>query len=229
VSYAIRRLTVHDLAALQRTHQALLSSLSHPQVLRPDGVEHLERNLSRTGITFGAFHDGELIAYAAIEFGGPSARLIETAFPTASLPAAAALAVHDGSGVLPAHRGRGLQDRLNQLRVKEARAHGFQHIVGTVSTRNPFSLRNHLDRGFVVRGYAEIYDGMPRLLMHAGLASETGFDPHACWTGMRQSIVLPGVATDFDILDRGLVGVSVGATSAGWRLSCLPIRLKNES
>ena len=66
--------------------------------------------------------------------------------------------------------------------------HRAHHIVGTVSTRNPFSLRNHL-----------------------------------------HSIALPGVAADFEILNRGFVGVSVSATSAGWSLSCVPVRPVNES
>src|SRR5882757_7946346 len=77
-----------------------------------------------------------------------------------------ALAVHDGSGVLPAHRGRRLQDSLNALRLDEAWRRDYRHVVGTVSPRNPFSLGNHLRRGFEIGGYAEMYGGMPRLLIH---------------------------------------------------------------
>jgi GNAT superfamily N-acetyltransferase len=165
MSYTFRRLEIRDLGVLHQVHRALLSALPHPHVFRADTIEHFERNLVGNGVTFGAFFEDRLVAYSAIEFGGPSAAQIKEAFPAALLPAPARLAVHDGSGVLPAHRGHGLQSALNALRLYEARRRRYGHVVGTVSPGNPFSLRNHLRCGFEVRGYAEMYGGMPRWLI----------------------------------------------------------------
>jgi hypothetical protein len=220
MAYTLRRLEHRDLDALHRVHQAILSSLPHPHVLRADTPEHFERNLASGGATFGAFSRDDLVAYSAIEFGGPSAAQIAQAFPSAALPAATTLAVHDGSGVLPAHRGCGLQDALNTLRFDEVGRRGYRHVVGTVSPRNPFSLRNHLHRGFVVGGYAEMYGGMPRVLIH--LVTEPMVAPENPETGHspRLRIPLPGCASSLDLLNGKFLGIALHHTASGWELLC---------
>jgi GNAT superfamily N-acetyltransferase len=51
------------------------------------------------------------------------------------------------SGVLPTHRGRGLQKRLIQVRIAKARRLGWEYVV-TDTTLNPASSNSLIARGF---------------------------------------------------------------------------------
>jgi hypothetical protein len=176
-------------------------------------------------VTFGAFFQDDLVAYSAIEFGGPSAVQIGQAFRAAALPVAMRLAVHDGSGVVPAHRGHGLQHSLNALRLDEACRRGYRHVVATVSPRNPFSLRNHLRRGFEVGGYAEMYGGMPRLLIHLEIPTDAARPPDGTMDGAPSlRIDLPGCSSSLDVLNDGFSGTDLHETAAGWQLECRATR-----
>jgi GNAT superfamily N-acetyltransferase len=168
---AIRPLEPADIRSLVTLHQDILGTNHHAHVLRRDDVSKFQENLVRPNITFGAFADDDLVGYAAIAFGVDATRyLIPFAGEPTLQPERAAL--HDGSGVHPRWRGRGLQTQLNHQRIATAAAAGCTDVVGTVSTHNPFSLSNHLKLGFVVRGAALLYSGMERLVIRMRLSEE---------------------------------------------------------
>jgi hypothetical protein len=218
--YRIRALSEEDLPELAAFHDLIHANLPHPHVLRRDSPSYLGRNLHEAGRTFGAFgeDDGALIAYAALAF--PKADSSNLCFDLPSLAIVPDdVAVYDGSAVHPAVRGRGLQDRLNTLRRDHAVRIGAGHLLGTVSLLNPYSLRNHLDQGFVVRAIREKYGGMLRLIIHHDLNSAFVPDNLA-----ERDCELGDPIQHRAALASGYVGFRAQAQSNKWFLTYAPAR-----
>ena len=170
--FSVRLLTSEDLAELYALHLLILSTLPHPHVLRPDSRDFIERNLRLRGVTFGAYCRRELIAYSVVAFPHPDEESPSVDLPQASIEPNR-VAVYDGSAVHPAFRGSHLHAALNQMRREYAVRAGYYHLMGTVSIFNPFSLTNHLEAGFFVKGIKNKYGGMIRLIIH----QDTRADP----------------------------------------------------
>lgn len=167
MSYTIRQLAPADLPAVVALHQLILASNTRSEILRADSPEHFAANIEGAGLTLGAFQGEELVAYAAVALGGEAAETLVPHILGVNL-SPERVAVHDGSGVHPAHRGHDLQDQLNVRRLEATAARGFSHVAGSVSVLNPYSLQNHFDFRFVVRGFARLYGGLDRAIIHRG-------------------------------------------------------------
>jgi hypothetical protein len=163
--YETRRLDENDLNELHRLHELIQNRLPHPHVFRHDGRDFLERHLQQRGGTFGAFCEGELIAYAVVSLPGYDDDNLARDLPELDIPLDE-VALYDGSAVHPNYRGSRLHSELNTLRAAYAGLRGCHHLMGTVSIFNPYSLRNHFAAGFFIKGIGVKYGGMWRLIIH---------------------------------------------------------------
>lgn len=73
--------------------------------------------------------NGRIVAFAAIKIKKATGELIR-------------------AGVLPQHRGNGLQRRLIDARIESAAAHGLQSVTTYTVTDNPASANNLIAAGF---------------------------------------------------------------------------------
>lgn len=208
----LRLLTDRDLNTLYSLHRLIVETLPHPHILRPDERDFMALHLDRRGRTFGAFIDGRLISYAALSLPGPDP---DNLGRDIALPPDQILRVshHEGSGVHPDIRGSNLHITLNTLRCQLASAAGYHHLMGTVSTQNPYSLRNHLTAGMVVRDIVIKYGGMPRLIIHRDLRQTGGVST----TGQsaRERCRLNDIDRHRALLAAGLCGVAVSRDADG--------------
>lgn len=208
----LRRLTPDDLDDLHALHRVILASLPHPHVLRADERDFLALHLEERGRTFGAFIDGRLMAYAALSMPGPDSDNLGRDIGLTE-EQARRVSHHDGSGVHPSLRGSSLHATLNDLRYALADASGYTHVMGTVSTFNPFSLRNHLKGGMVVRDIVVKYGGMARLIIHRDLRAP--WHVPAADIAPRQTCPIEDIDGHRHCIDSGLWGVAVTRDADG--------------
>jgi GNAT superfamily N-acetyltransferase len=119
-AYQVTRLDVSDqraLALLRRLHEICLPHDELPDFTR--------------GEWWIAARSGEAVAFAGMV---PSAQWLETAYLVRA-------------GVVPDHRGQGLQKRLIRVRLARARAHGWRWAI-TYTWNNPPSANALIACGF---------------------------------------------------------------------------------
>lgn len=176
--FEMRFVRHEELDALYRLHQAVVASLDHPHLFRPDSRAFMSRHIEARGRTVGVFVDRDLVAYAVISLPNDDPDNLGRDLP---LPPEefAHVADYDGSAVHPAWRGSGLQRRMTEIRHRYALAKDRYHILGTVSPYNAYSLANFLAIGCRVKNVKEKYDGMLRLIIHRDLREDqpATFDP----------------------------------------------------
>lgn len=199
--YDIRELLPHEHADVATLYRVIQEASAGSNVLRAYSEAELIANMTTAGRMFGAFADEQLVAYATVAFGGEVTRRICAHVCGVELDPDRT-AVHDGSGVHPAHRGQDLQDRLNEYRIAMATERGFRDIVGSVSPRNPYSLQNHFDFGFLVRGYTQLYGGLERVIIHRSVTP-------VAHTRAGLSVPLLEVGREQALFSRGYVGASL--------------------
>jgi GNAT superfamily N-acetyltransferase len=155
-----------DAARVHALHRAILANTPAGMV-RPDPLAHFEAHTGACGQTLACFdHDGALAGYGILGLASPTvvhlAQLLSAE--------AARVAVLDGAAALPEWRGHGLHRRLVALRIELARTLGRSVVVASVAPANIRSLRGLLDSGMLVRRFAMLYGGLPRLVLQRELA-----------------------------------------------------------
>lgn len=139
-------------------------------MVRQDALDYFEKHIELQGRMMGCFASGRLVAYGVLGLQSPMlafmAQLLEVD------PAKhARMCLLDGASCAPDWRGRRLHEDAIALRIAMAEAAGRSFIAVTVAPTNLASLRGLLRRGFVVERYAEVYGGLPRLLLALDLGS----------------------------------------------------------
>jgi GNAT superfamily N-acetyltransferase len=102
-----------------------------------------------TGLQYLCFPNDEVLPVNAglwwlVWFKGNPVGFAGITFPKESFPNAAHLS---RAGVLPDHRGKGLQRRLIEVRARKAKALGLTHLI-TTTYCNPVSSNNLIEYGF---------------------------------------------------------------------------------
>jgi hypothetical protein len=145
----LRLLSPQDFEALRTLHHRIVD-LAPPGTVARETDRFLTDRLGPRGQTLGLFADGKMmIAYAIVGLPQDAEEALiqpEEVDP----PPAAAIAVLDGVGVLPAWRGGGLQRMLCEVRCELALAHGRQILRATATPANPWSWCNLLRADLVV-------------------------------------------------------------------------------
>jgi hypothetical protein len=89
---------------------------------------------------------------------------------------------------------------------------GFEHVLCTVSPKNPVSLRNILSNGFVIRGLKPKFEGAWRYIMHKNLLHPISL--RSC------PVILKGsdIEGQRDLLSRGYLGSDIKTLSADFEV-----------
>jgi hypothetical protein len=89
---------------------------------------------------------------------------------------------------------------------------GFEHVLCTVSPKNPFSLRNVFSNGFVIRGLKPKFEGAWRYIMYKNLL-------HAiCFQCETVSIKGSDIEGQVNLLSRGYLGFDIRLLSADFEV-----------
>lgn len=210
----IRFLSSEDLGALLTLHHKILSYLPKKEIFRADQESFIQAHLNRRGRTIGAFIKDQLIGYAVVSFPKNDQDNLGE-FAKLSLEDKIKVAHFDGAGVDPDYRGSQLHRTLNTIRGRFANLAGYDHMMGTVSPLNPYSLMNHLAAGFHIVNFTKRYGGMDRLIIYRkGLTHKMqAFDQQHLIDLKDRHAIKEG-------LDQGFVGTELVKTGTGYFL-CL--------
>lgn len=153
---------LHDIVNLQKL---VAQSLQSPEIFRLHDVEYFRRLLESERSVIGVIADRRLIAYSLIYIPGEGNENLgrDVGLPEEELKRVAHL---QAAAVHPAYRGKGLQRRMGAAHLKVIEEMGFEHVLCTVSPKNPISLRNVLSIGFVIRGLKLKFEGVWRYIMY---------------------------------------------------------------
>lgn len=185
-----------DAARAQAIH-AIAVAKAPAGMVRPDGLQHFERNMGPDGHTLGCFLDtGDMVAYGVLALRS------DTVDQLAELLGVAAerFCVLDGASALPQWRGFGLHYEGIEARIGHAATLGLNEIGATVAPENIRSVRGLLKAGLVVRAFARMYGGLARLVVHRDTQASVG-----PWTCEAKVLI-----TDLDGHQEALAGGLIG-------------------
>ena len=147
------------LDAVEALHQASISGTT-ADLVKPESRQFLKSLLDGRGRVLGVLRDEELVAYGVLQHD-----LLPADDPRPQLGLAPTRPVRKlaGAAVARAWRGRGLQRRLIQARIRLAGAVGL--LFATAGPANTVSWVNLMRCGFEVRAIEHRYGGYARLLL----------------------------------------------------------------
>jgi ribosomal protein S18 acetylase RimI-like enzyme len=200
--YDMRFLDESALQAVSNLQGLIARSLPSLEIFRLHEENYFKSLLKLDRFVIGIIIDDGLIAYSLISVPGKAEENLgrDIGLPEEELGSVAhlqAVAVH------PAYRGNGLQKMMGAAHLKVIEEMGFEHVLCTVSPKNPVSLRNILSNGFVIRGLKPKFGGVWRYIMHRNLLHPISL--RSC------PVIINGLNVEgqLDLLDRGYLGFDI--------------------
>jgi GNAT superfamily N-acetyltransferase len=139
----------------------VISRLPSQDLFAMDDEDYLNGLVDDQGEIYGAYLNGELVAYTALSFLGEGESNLGREFgvPEQQLSYVATL---DATIVHESVRGLGLQRYFHQLREQRAKALGYRYLYSTVHPENQVSIKNVETEGFMLQFTRAMYNGKPR-------------------------------------------------------------------
>ncbi len=195
---------LHDIVNLQKL---IAQSLQSPEIFRLHDEGYFRSLLESERSVIGVIADrgiadGGLIAYSLIYIPGGGKENLgrDVGLPEEELKRVAHL---QAAAVHPAYRGKGLQRRMGAAHLKVIKEMGFEHVLCTVSPKNPISLRNVLSNGFVIKGLKPKFECAWRYIMYKNFLHPVNFH------GEPVSIKGSDIEGQLDLLSRGYAGFDI--------------------
>ncbi len=190
---------LHEIVNLQKL---VAQSLPSPEIFRLHDVGYFRSLLESERSVIGVIADGGLIAYSLIYIPGEGKENLgrDVGLPEEELKLVAHL---QAAAVHPAYRGNGLQRRMGAAHLKVIEEMGYEHVLCTVSPKNPISLRNVLSNGFVIRGLKPKFDCAWRYIMYKNFLHPVHLH------GEPVSIKGSDIEGQLDLLSRGYAGYDI--------------------
>ena len=166
--YRLGYVTGEDAAALVRLQGQILTVAPRPLPLYVRDEGYFVRCAEDAGCIVGVWHDGRLIAYSVLQVPaeGEENYGVLMGLPEDELRCVGHAA---GSGVHPDYRGNEFHKSMIVLRNDFALDNGYVHLCGEVLPSNPVSIRNHLSRGFFLKGFKVDKFDLDAYLLHKDL------------------------------------------------------------
>jgi hypothetical protein len=203
-----RQLQPDEAEAAFRLHLEAIANQA-PGLVRPDDITHFVGHTNDAGRILACFTPhNQMVAYGVLGLASTTVSHMAELLHVGA-DARQRFAILDGVASLEEWRGLGLHRASIQHRVEAARSCGRNLIGATVAPGNGASLRGLLDCGFTVRGFAELYGGLPRLLMLRDLAQ-----PVDAWEEYA-TVALSDQAGHCQALDQGWQGYAGVELEAG--------------
>lgn len=202
MSYEMRFLDKSDLYDIIILQNLIAQSLQSQEIFRLHDEDYFRSLLESKRSVIGVIADEELIAYSLIYIPGEGKENLgrDVGLPEKELKLVAHL---QAAAVHPAYRGKGLQRRMGAAHLKVIEEMGFEHVLCTVSPKNPISLRNVLANGFMIRGLKPKFEGAWRYIMYKNILHPVNLH------GEPVSIKGSNLEGQQDLLSRGYMGFDI--------------------
>ncbi len=105
--------------------------------------------------------------------------------------------------VHPDYRGNSLQRRMAEHHLDVLEKKGYEHILCTISPKNPFSLKNIMSCGLTIKGLKIKFNGWWRYIMYKNI-SYISHPIFPCPDGVR--IRGSDIEGQIDLLSKGFIG-----------------------
>jgi len=115
--------------------------------------------------------------------------------------------------VHPAYRGNSLQRIMVARHLQVLAEMGYEHVCSTVSPYNPFSLRNFLHEGFMIKALKVKFASQWRYIVYKNLRRATAVGPEEA------AVSLSDIETQLELLKSGLLGFGLKSGPAGLQIS----------
>jgi ribosomal protein S18 acetylase RimI-like enzyme len=199
IIYDLRFLNESSLQPVSNLQELIAGGLPSPEIFRLHDDVYFKSLLTRDRSVIGAVVDESLVAYSLISVPGKGEENLgrDICIPEEELERVAHL---QAAAVHPAYRGNGLQRIMGAAHLKVIEEMGFEHVLCTVSPKNPISLRNLLSNGFVIKGLKPKFGGAWRYIMYKNL-----FRP-VCLRSCPVVIKGSDIEGQLDLLSKGYMG-----------------------
>lgn len=197
-----RKLSMHDLAALEALQQKVYDALPDKNTLQPLSTEEFENILGGNGLLIGIYVADELIAFRALldPQHDPEHLGIDCGLTGAQL---ARVFYQEISNVDPDWRGYGLQKTMADIVMSAADLTRYDYVCATVKPYNIPSLKDKFAQGLVVKGLKLKYGGKMRYIFFKALKEQP-----ATYTEER-AVCMSDIDTQQALLKEGFVGTTL--------------------
>jgi ribosomal protein S18 acetylase RimI-like enzyme len=211
MSFEMLFLRACHLAEMLDLQEQVAKSLPSAKILRLHSREFFERALGVERAGLGIFTRDGLVAFSLIciprresNLGSEVGLGEEELCKTAHLQV---VAVH------PAYRGNSLQMRMTERHLQVLREMGYEHVCSTVSPQNPFSLRNFLQQGFVIKALKVKFSSQWRYIVYKNLLRPIAIGPEEA------AVSLSDIERQLELLESGLLGFGLKTGPSGFQVS----------
>jgi ribosomal protein S18 acetylase RimI-like enzyme len=199
---------LHQVMDLQ---DLVAQSLPSTEILRLHSREFFAKALMAERSGLGIFTKEGLVSFSLINMPPPEENLgSEVGLGEEELSKTAHLQV---VAVHPAYRGNSLQRTMVARHLQVLAEMGFEHVCSTVSPYNPFSLRNFLDEGFVIKALKVKFGSQWRYIMHKSIRLPIAIGPEEA------AVSIADIEKQLELLESGLLGFGLKSGPAGLQLS----------
>ena len=211
LSFEMQFLREGHLAGVLDLQEQVAKSLPSAEILRLHSGRFFEKALRAERAGLGIFTREGLVAFSLICIPPREHNLgSEVGLGVDELCKAAHLQV---VAVHPAYRGNSLQRRMTERHLLVLREMGYEHVCSTVSPQNPFSLRNFLQQGFVIKALKVKFASQWRYIVYKNLRLPTAIGPE------EMAVSLSDIASQLELLESGLLGFGLRTSPAGLLVS----------
>jgi len=209
--YEMRFLDECALQEILDLQDLIAQGLPSPEIFRLHDEDYFRSLLESERSFIGVIVGEHLIAYSLIFIPGEGEENLgrDVGLPEDELKSVAHL---QAAVVHHAYRGNGLQRRMGAAHLRVIEEKGFKHVLCTVSPKNPFSLRNILSNGLVIRGLKPKFEGAWRYIMYKNLRHPVIFQHETV------SIMGSNIEGQVDLLSRGYQGFNIKPLSADFEV-----------
>lgn len=202
VRYGMRFLDESALQDILNLQDLIAQGLPSSEIFRLHGEDYFWSLFGSERSVIGIIVDERLVAYSLIYIPGEEDENLgrDIGLTDDELKSVAHL---QAAVVHPSFRGNRLQRRMGEVHLKVIEEMGFEHVLCTVSPKNPFSLRNILSNGFVIRDLKPKFEGSWRYIMYKNLLHTASF---YCKTVNIKGSDIEG---QMDLLSRGYLGFDI--------------------
>jgi ribosomal protein S18 acetylase RimI-like enzyme len=198
MSFEMQFLRECHLVEVLDLQEIVSKSLPSAGIFRPHSREFFEKALGAERSGLGIFTKEGLVAFSLICIPPREHNLgSEVGLEDEEICKAAHLQV---VAVHPAFRGNSLQRRMAERHLQVLKDMGYEHVCSTVSPYNPFSLRNFLEQGFVIKALKVKFASRWRYIVYKNLLRPIAIGPE-------EAAVSPSdIESQVELLESGLLG-----------------------
>lgn len=207
IEYEMDFLNEDRLCELMELQDIAVKALPEPELFWPNPIDFFREIFKVERSVIGVSTEDGLIAYSLIYFPGDCSAQKECdnlgrdiELSEEDLRKVAHLQV---TVVHPAYRGNSLQRRMARQHLKVLKEMGYEHILCTISPKNPASLRNLLQCGFVIKGLKRKFNGWWRYIMYKNVLSPVSLGSDEV------RIDSSDIEGQIDLIGRGYIGCEI--------------------